>query len=432
MDAVTLRLKPLFVGRPNTIPGAFDGATLMDLRHNLTRASRRAMVLIFSAVVAVFLIACVNVIGLLLAHGEDRKQELAVRAAIGAPRATLVRQLLVEAGLLAFIGASTGWFLNTALFRLIANQIPQWLQLMGEPRLDTRVAAFAGVLALLTLVVGGLMPAIRASTQAPRNALVGARHTGSDRRGRHTLVFFEVALATVLLCAGSIMLRGWMKLYAQETGMDADRLIALRTLPTGIVDTAGRRQHNTMIAEAVGRVPGVASLAMIDMPLLQKAIKGSGFIPPAVVPHPAGMETDVMVTPGYFNTMGMVLKMGRGLIAADRGHGVVINESLARRYWLARNPVGDTIRYRDGTREIVGVVSNARDVSLDRPPVPTLYHLWDDANPPVATMVIRFSGSAPLIMSNIRRTIRVVADDGVAITMFSTVEDLLFRFCRGA
>jgi putative ABC transport system permease protein len=271
--------------------------------------------------------------------------------------------------------------------------------------------------------VGGLMPAVRASTQMPRKTLVGSVRP-VNRRGRHALIFFEVALATVLLCAGSIMLRSWMKLYAQETGMDADRLIAVRTVPAGIVDAAARRQYNAMIAEAVRRVTGVASLAMSDMPLLQKAIKGSGFVPPADVPHAAGMDTDVMVTPAYFDTMGMVLKMGRGLTAADRGRAVVISESLAKRYWPARNPVGETIRYRDGTREIVGIVSDARDVSLDRPPVPTLYHPWDDANPPVATIVIRFSGSAPLIMSNIRRAVRA-ADDGAAITMLSTVEDLL-------
>jgi putative ABC transport system permease protein len=215
-----------------------------------------------------------------------------------------------------------------------------------------------------------------------------------------------------------------MKLYAQETGIDADRVIALRTVPAGAADPMARTRHNAVIAAAIRQVPGVDSMAFVDLPLLQRAIKGSAFNPPARVPHPAGMDTDVTVTPGYFDTMGMALRMGRGLVAEDRGRGVVINESLARRYWPGRNPVGETIRYRDGSREIVGVVSDARDFSLDYPAVPTLYHVWDDTNASIATIVARFSGPAPATLAAIRRAVRA-ADDGAAITMLSTVDELL-------
>src|SRR6266545_2315497 len=152
VDAIALRLKPLFAGRPNRFPGAFDGATLRDLRQELTRASRPVLWLVFGAVAAVFLISCVHVVGLLLAHGEDRKRELAVRTALGAGRWALVRQLLVEAALIAASGATLGWLVSVVTLAGLVQQIPRWLQLLGEPRMDERVAVFAIVMTVVTLL----------------------------------------------------------------------------------------------------------------------------------------------------------------------------------------------------------------------------------------------------------------------------------------
>jgi putative ABC transport system permease protein len=425
VDAIALRLKPLFVGRPNSHPGAFDGATLMDLRYQLTRTSRPVLWLVFGAVGAVFLISCANVVGLLLAHGEDRRRELAVRTALGAGRWALVRQLLIEAALIATTGAAAGWLLSVATLGVLLNQIPRWLQLMGEPRMDARVGVFALAMTVLTLLFVGLVPAFRATTQALQAALAsGSRAASGRQRGRHVILLVEVALATVLLCAGSIMLRGWMTLYSQDSGMDADRVIAVRSVTPGEADAVQRSRYNALVADALRRIPGVEAVAFVDMPLLQSAVKGSQFIPPARVRHPAGMDTDLTVSPNYFKTIGVPIRMGRGLSDADRGRGVVISESLARRYWPGRNPVGQTVNYGDGTRDIVGVAADARDVSFDRPPTPTLYHVWDEGQAPIATVLVRFSGPAARVMAGIRRAIRG-ADDRAAITMLSTVEDLL-------
>jgi len=160
------------------------------------------------------------------------------------------------------------------------------------------------------------------------------------------------------------------------------------------------------------------------MPLLQSTVRGSGFVPPRLVPHPGGMDTDVTVTPNYFRTIGVPIRMGRGLTGADRGRAVVISESLARRYWPGRNPVGETIRYGEGTREIVGVAGDARDVSFDRPPTPTLYHAWDDRDAAIATVLLRFSGPADRVMAAVRRAVREV-DPAAPITMLATVDDLI-------
>jgi predicted permease len=425
LDTIALRLKPLFVGRPNTHPGAFDGVTVRDLRTALTRSSRPLLQLLFGAAATVFLIACLNVVALLIAQGEDRRTELAVRTALGAGRWAVVRQLLVESSLIAGAGAAIGVALSVAAFGVIVKRIPQWLQLLGEPRVDGRAVLFAAILGIITVVVGGLVPALRAPAQAPRDALAAGARQGTRRQvGRQALVAVEVALATILVAAGSIMMRSWIRLYSQDTGMDATRLIAVRAVPPGQADAAQRTLANTRIADAIRHVPGVAGVAFVDMPLLQRAVHGSSFVPPRQVRHPGGMDTDVTVTPDYFSIAGMHILSGRGLVAADRDRAVVITEGLARRYWPGANPVGTTITHGNGAREIVGVVSDARDVSLDGSPVPTLFHVWDEADAPIATMLVRFEGSPSPVLAAIRKAVRA-ADDGAAITMLSTVDDLL-------
>jgi predicted permease len=426
LDAIALRLKPLYTGRPNLHPGAFDGATVLDLREQLTRTSRPPLRMVFVAAMAVFAVVCVNLVGLLLAHGEDRRRELAIRTSLGAGRGTLIRQLLIESAVLACAGGAVGWALTAAGFAAVVRRVPAWLQLLGEPHLDLRTAGFAAVLTVLTVLLAGVLPALRASAAAPRAHLAaGSGHSRAARGSRHVLIGVEVALAMTLLSAGTLLLRSWITLYSQDTGMDADRVVAVRAVPDGpLTDPARIAAFNARLAGAVGRIPGVVSVDLVDMPLLQRAVRGSEFVPPAIVRHPAGMDTDVTVTPGYFKTMGIRVLKGRDLRADDRGRAVVISEALADRYWPNRDPVGEFIRYGDGTREIAGVVSSTRDVKLDGAPMPTLYHVWDDAAPSIATVVARTSGPASRATAAVRNAVRE-ADARAAVTMLATVDELL-------
>ena len=425
LDAIALRLKPLFVGRPNVYPGAFDGATIVDLRANLTRFTRPVLSLIFGAVAAVFALACINVIGLLLAHGEDRRREIAVRIALGAGRRALLRQLLTEAACISVAGVAAGWMVTISTFGIIKSRIPAWTQLLGEPSLGTRSVMFAAGLGLVTLIFAALVPWLRAVRDSPHPAAAGTNRQSTGRQGgRHALILLQAALATVLLLAASVMLRSWVRLYSQETGMDADRVIAVRAVPALASESAQRQAFNAKTADALRHVPGVQSVEMLNMPLLQRAVAGSAFRPPRLVRHPGGMDTDVVVTPGYFDTMGIRVLAGRGLRDDDRGRSVVISDELARRYWGSTNPVGETIPYGEGYREIVGVVNSARDVSLDGAPMPTLYHVWTADKAPVATFVVRFGGSASDVLPRIRQAVRET-DSSAAITMLSTVEDLM-------
>jgi predicted permease len=423
--AIVRRSQPPVAGSAAMSAGVLDSARLTDLRRDLTDQTRGVMWLVFGAVAAVFMISCINVVGLLLAHGEERRRELAIRAAIGAGRWSLLRQLLVEAAVLALVGTATGWLVSALAFGAVVRQIPPWMQLLGQPRMEGRAAAFAGLMALLTLAMSAIVPALRASTQKPQTALAReSRSASSGRRGRHALLLVQVALGTLLLSAGSIMLRSWLRLYGEASGIDAENVIAVRSLPAGLTDAPGRTRYNRAVAEAVRRVPGVRSVAFADLPLLQQAMRGSPFVPPARVKDEAGMETDLTVTPGYFSTMGIRLLQGRELRPDDRGRAVVISDGLRRRYWPDRSPVGELIRYGEGHREIIGVVGDTRDYAFDRVPTPTLYHVWDEQRASIATVLVRFSGPSSAVMRGIRAAVRG-ADDEAAITMLSTVEDLL-------
>src|SRR5262249_43498300 len=151
-------------------------------------------------------------------------------------------------------GSAAGWLIAAISFDTLARQVPRWLQLLGDPGMNGRTAVFAAIMAGLTLAIAGLVPALRASSAAPGAGLAaGGRQATTVRRGRHALLLVEVALATVVLCAGSIMLRSWIGLNTQRSGMDADRVIAVRATPSGVNDAARTARFNTLVADAVQR-----------------------------------------------------------------------------------------------------------------------------------------------------------------------------------
>ena len=413
---VAERIEPLFVVRPNTSPGATDGAHLMGLRDQLTRQSRAVLWLVFGAAAAVFLIGCLNVVSLLLARGEERRRELAVRSALGAGRAALLRQLLVEAGLLAVVGAGAGRDEPGGAWRPLVR-IPRWLQLLGDPDIDRRTLVFAGTMALLTVVIGGLVPAWRASVEAPRAALGGGGRPVPGVRGGRALLLAEVVLATVALCADSSCLRSEM-LNAEESGMDADRVIALAA-PAGVADRPRRTRFNAIIADAVGsragrpsrRVPRHAAAARRDQGLL--------FEPLRQVRYPAGMDTDVRVTRS--SSRRWACRSASGAVCTGRrsrhrrrrqrgSRGAVLARTESRR----RDHRCRTARARSSASRVTRVTCRSIDRRCRR------FTILGRAGAPIATVVVRFAGPSDRLLYCGR-----VANPAAAITMLSTVDDLI-------
>jgi putative ABC transport system permease protein len=272
-----------------------------------------------------------------------------------------------------------------------------------------------------------VLPVFAQSWRPRERTLTFVGRTFSPPRRGRGLIALEVALSTVLLAAGAILLHSWMRLQSEDPGVDAARVMVIRSVPSGPFNATVRVRYNQRVADALRSIPAAESVSFTDVPVLSRSMRGSPFIPPFTAAGSSGeMETDMLISPGYFATMGIPIRQGRALTDADRGRAVVISDTLARRYWPDRSPVGELIRYGDQMRTIVGIAGDVRDIAMDRPAMATLYHVWDDASGLTATMMVRFSGPFEAIAAQAREAVRRV-DDGAIVTVSGTYEDLLGR-----
>jgi putative ABC transport system permease protein len=353
---------------------------------------RPALLILLGAVGLVLLIACANVANLLLARAASRQKEMAVRAAIGAGRWHVVRQLLTESAILAAAGTGLGFALGVWGVRLLLVVAPGNIPRLTDtnslhaaiPVLDPRVAAFTMAVAVLTVVLFGLFPALRASNPDLATALKeggGRAGTGhSHNRARSLLVIAETALALVLLAGAALLLRSFAGLRAVDPGFNTHHLLAFETSLAG-----GDYTKTVRVAELVRRaterlqaVPGVTSagstfvLPMSGMNTnFPFNIEGR---PPAKGDY-NGVEEWRSVSPGYFRTLQVPVLRGRGLTERDSGSSplvVVINDAMAKKYWPKEEPLGKVIllgkglgpQFEEGPREIVGISGNVTETAL--------------------------------------------------------------------
>ena len=353
---------------------------------------RPALMILLGAVGLVLLIACANVANLLLARAASRQKEMAVRAAIGAGRWHVVRQLLTESAILAAAGTGLGFALGAWGVRLLLVVAPGNIPRLTDtntlhaavPMLDLRVAAFTMAVAVLTVMLFGLFPALRASNPDLATTLKeggGRAGTGhSHNRARSLLVIAETALALVLLAGAALLLRSLAGLRAVDPGFNTHHLLAFETSLAG-GDYSKTAQVAELVRRATGRlkaVPGVTSagstfvLPMSGMSLnLPINIAGR---PPAKGDY-NGVEQWRPVSPDYFRTLQVPLLRGRGVTERDTGSGplvVVINDAMAKKYWPKEEALGKVIvlgrglgpQFVEGPREIVGIAGNVTETGL--------------------------------------------------------------------
>jgi putative ABC transport system permease protein len=400
------------------------GLIASALQDDLTRGVRPALLAILGAVALVLLIVCVNVANLLLARGARRRGELAVRTALGAGRARLVRQLLTESVLIALAGGAAGLIIAAAGMRAIVRLRPPELPAVAAMRLDS--AAFAFALAI-TAVIGlaiGCVPAIQAVRADPNDGLAMAsrRTAGGHRRARGALVVAEVALALLLLVSSGLLLRSIERLFAVSSGFDASNVLTMQ------VQTSGHRFDNdsetgrffASALDAVRRVPGVGSAALTSqLPLSGDAdLYGVRFDPaPADDPGETSGTFRYAVSPGYFETMRIPLRRGRLLDdrdIANAPHVAVISESMAKRRLIGVDPLGRTLQIGDGPPfTIVGVVGDVKQMSLAAPVAAAVYTTvsqWRFADNAMS-VVIRVRGDAASLATPVRDAIWSVDKD---------------------
>ena len=443
MDAVTAR-----VMAANGPAGLRVAATVTRLSDELLADARPALRLLLAAAALLLAAACANVANLMLARGGARRAELAVRAALGAGRGRLVRQMLAEAALLAVAGTVLALVLCAAGLDALVALGPA-RDLAGAERIavDARVLGFAAALALLTAAAFGVLPALRDASTDPADALRGgvaagrATAGGRGRRVLRALVAAQVALAVVLLVGAGLLGRSFAKLRGVELGFDRTRTLTAQVyLPEAKYPSVAeaRTFYDELVARA-GRLPGVEAAAGV----LIRPLEGpDGFDYPVTVEGRGADEQArnpllnyEAVTSDYFRAMGIPLLRGRGFTADDRADAppvVVVSRAVAERFWPNGDAVGRRIKWggpasRRPWVTVVGVAGDgryrgAREVTLDVY-VPHTQSPW-----PLNHVVLRASreGGAVAAAAALRSELRAM-DPGVRAVDVATVGEMLDR-----
>jgi putative ABC transport system permease protein len=341
-----------------------------------------ALLALLGALGFVLLIACVNVANLLLARAAARQKEMAIRAALGAGRWRVIRQLLTESLLLAVLAGALALLLAVWGVDLLRTILPDNMPRAGEIGIDIRVFGFTLVVSLLTGIIFGLIPALQGSrTDLNETLKEGGRSSGGGSRNRlgSLLVVSEVALALLLLAGAGVMLRSFIRLMSVDPGLDPQNVLTMAIgLPQSKYQPPQRAAFFQQLLERLRALPGVRSVGAVYPPL-GFGEAGAGFSiegrPPAAPGEPR-RAAPRWVSPDYFKAMRIQLLKGRVFTEAD-GPGtlpvVIINEAMARQYWPNEDPIGrrlsstDDNTWRDKPlwREIVGVVKDVRYTALD-------------------------------------------------------------------
>jgi putative ABC transport system permease protein len=364
-------------------------ASVVRLNDNLVGEVRPALLVLFGAVVFVLLIACANVANLLLARSAARQREMAIRAAVGAGRLRLVRQLLTESLLLSLIGGAVGLLAAKWGVRLFVAMSPTGIARIEESGVDGRVLGFACAIAALTGLLAGIFPALQASKADVHQALkaqsayAGAKSgPGGLWRGLPALMIAELALALVLLVGAGLMIKSFLHLLAVPKGFNPEGVLTLALRPSLAKYPRGGPQRIAYFQESLARIqtlPGVQSASLTSfLPLggphilMFLQIEGrppfeQGKEPIANINH---------ISPDYFQTIGVQLRAGRLFTAQDGAEApkvVIINETLARRFFPNGNPIGHRLLMGQIPQTIVGVVGDVYNLGLDQEVRPEVY-----------------------------------------------------------
>lgn len=410
-------------------PNGEDGGwriTVVPLQEQVVGASRRALWVLFGAVGLILLIACANVANLLLVRATVRQRELAIRAALGAERFRLVRQLLVESLLLAGLGGAFGTLLAWWSVKAIVLLSPATLPRAVEVSLDGRVLSFALLVSVLTGVLFGLAPAWQASQPNLRAALQegGTQRSSGQRRWREWLVVAEVALALPLLIGAGLLLNSFIRVLRVSPGVQAEQvLVAELNLPaTKYGEPARRASFFDELAQRAAALPGVTAASYSTRPILNNVSSSDPFSiasRPMDIRQPnfAGWQS---VAPDYFRTLGIPLVAGRDFTANDNGSERValINEALAQRFFPTGAALGQRIalgspnpKDLNAFATIIGVVKNIPHRNLESPAKPEMYFQYARRPHLTAWLYLRTAGEPASFAFTLRQTVLAIDPD---------------------
>jgi putative ABC transport system permease protein len=414
-------------------------ANVVPLRQQLTGEVRPALFVMLGAVGFVLLIACANVGNLVLARATARQRELAVRAALGAARGRLIRQLLAESMLLSLLGAAAGlvlaWSATIALRTTVAERLP--IARLEQVGIDGKVLLFTLAAALVSAFIFGIAPALTSAGVKLTDTLKDGGRSGSAARGariRSAFVVLEMALALVLLVGAGLLMRSFVTLLRVDPGFDSSRTMTVKvSIPTLKYTNAAQQQaFFTQLFERLDALPGVTAAGGTSFLPMNGLGSATGFWVVGKPKPPRGQDlvTDVrVVTHNYFQAMGVPLLRGRAFDTRDMGTGVrrvIVNQTLARKHFPGEDPVGKSIIVSwndEGADEIVGVVGDVRQ-DLDTPPREMIYWPPGRFTYPFMTIAIRTAadprGVGPAAVAALRDI-----DPNVAPADIETMEEIV-------
>jgi putative ABC transport system permease protein len=446
IEQARAEMEPLFdLTRDQVIPAGIRKDIHLGIRSLRDRETQDVQLtawILLGSVLAVLLIACANVASLMMARGEARERELAVRTALGATRSRLVRQTLSEATLLSLLGAAGGTALAEGLLRIFVALAPSGIPFLSRATLDLRVACFAVLLSLSSALLFGLLPAL----ETPRMAALSARAAKFRKRTalRRSLVVGQIAVSMVLLSGSALLVKSFRNMQ-RGLGLETGGVFTVRiALPDFRYDTAQKKIDFYLRAEAaLRRLPAIGAVAISDsvppggavgMRWSDLAVEGR--------PHP-GQGTgetlnDRMVTPDYFRALNIPILRGRNFTEDERSARepavVVLSRLLAARLFAGEDPIGKRIVSGEhGTaRTVVGVAENVKNGGLEQPEQPEIYFLRrnavEDWDGPAPVMVVSSALSENTVAPWVRAQIAQI-DSTVPIEI-ETLSDTVSRLAN--
>ena len=437
METITGRLREQY---PESNNERFN--RVVSLKEHLVGKSDTMLWVLFGAVMFVLLIACANVANLLLASATSRSKEMAIRAALGASRWRVVRQLLTESAVLALAGGALGLILSSYGVTVITKLLPQDFPRLSEIGMDWRVFGFALAASLLTALLFGFAPALHISRvdlqdamkDSSRGTSAGARHT----RLRHALIVAEVALSVVLLAGAGLLFRSFLRLQAVDAGFTPQQVLTARLSPAGpqFQDDQALMRFYDQVLERTRAIPGVESAGAINvLPLGPGPTTGFRIEGRPIVTVDKWPSTNFRnVSPDYFRAMNIPVLKGRAFTPQDDSNAplrVMINDALAQRDFPNEDPVGKRVAFgnpRPDSQptwfEIVGVTANVRSLELREEAPPELYFTSKQNLFQNMALVVRSTVEPASLATALRQAVAEV-DSSVPVSEVKTMEHIV-------
>src|ERR1700690_1378668 len=406
-------------------------AAVTPLLDSLTGRSRRGLLVLLGAVGSVLLIVCVNLANLMLARAERQGREAAIRTALGASPARLLRQAFTQALVIAMLGGALGVGVASAALGALVRSAPADIPRLAEVHLDLRVLLFALGITTLAGLLFGLAPAWHSARTDPQTALKGSGRTLTSGSGglrlRSALVAAEVGLSGVLLVTGALLMTSFLRIIRAEKGFRAPAVLSAQVqIPRAkYTDDAQSNQFFRRLLASLAAKPGVLSAGIAT----QLPLEGETWIDNVSLPgdqRPGWQQptTNVrFISPDYLRTMGIPLRAGRPFNDNDPTSAVIVSESLASVLWPGQDPLGRKLMDGEKEREVIGVAGDVR-AEPHKAAVATLYRTYWDWAPRRVRVVVRAAGDPRSVVGALRAALRGV-DSEVPLAEIRTMREVL-------